>query len=372
VRRILHVVGARPNFVKIGPVIRGLESRGDVSQSLVHTGQHYDDAMSAAFFRDLELPTPDVDLGVGSGSHSDQIARVMLGLQPILRQHAPDLVVVVGDVNSTLAAAITAACMNIGVAHVEAGLRSFDRTMPEELNRIVTDRVSDALFTHSPEAIGNLAGEGVAAGSVHEVGNTMIDTLLRLLPVARTRDALTRLGLTAREYVLVTLHRPAVVDDPALLAATLTVLAELAHRLPVVLPIHPRTRARLRDAGTPLPQELLALEPLDYLDFIALEADAGLVITDSGGVQEETTALGVRCLTFRTTTERPITVERGTNELVGVAPTALRDAALGALQEPRPGKPQIPLWDGKAGPRAAESVARFLRRLERTPSVAAR
>jgi UDP-N-acetylglucosamine 2-epimerase (non-hydrolysing) len=369
--RILVVVGARPNFVKVAPVWHALQETGAVETRLLHTGQHYDAVLSDAFFEQLGLPRPDFFLGVGSGSHAEQTAGVLTGTERVLLEHRFDAVLVAGDVNSTMAAALAAAKLGVAVIHLEAGLRSRDWTMPEEVNRVVTDRVADLLLCPTDDARHNLLLEGVPDERIEEVGNTMIDSLLRLLPVARRRDALTRFGLAAREYVLVTLHRPAVVDDAALLAATLTVLADLAHRLPVVLPIHPRTRARLREAGTPLPQELLALEPLDYLDFIALEADAGLVITDSGGVQEETTALAVRCLTFRTTTERPITVERGTNELVGVAPTALRDAALRALQEPRPGKPEIALWDGKAGPRAAGSIARFLRRLDRTPSVAA-
>jgi UDP-N-acetylglucosamine 2-epimerase (non-hydrolysing) len=363
VSSILHVVGARPNLVKIGAVIRGLETSGDVSQLLVHTGQHYDDVMSAAFFRDLELPTPDVDLGVGSGSHSDQIARVMLGLQPILQQHAPDLVVVVGDVNSTLAAAVTAATMGILVAHVEAGLRSFDRTMPEELNRIVTDRVSDVLFTHSPEAVDNLLLEGVAKDSVHEVGNTMIDTLVRALPQSDGVD-LRRLGVTDLEsppgFALVTLHRPSNVDDPDRLSAILQALSTVSLDVPVVFPVHPRTRARIEEMGgveESQANRVKIIEPMGYLDFLALERRASVVITDSGGVQEETTYLQVPCVTVRPNTERPVTIDIGTNRLVP-EPADLPGAVRLALSEPvRRTTPAG--WDGHAGERIADVLMRL-------------
>src|SRR5215207_3077443 len=361
--RILVVVGARPNFVKVAPVWHALHGLDAIEPRLLQTGQHYDRVLSDAFLTQLELPRPDFFLGVGSGSHAEQTAGVLTGTERVLEVHRFDAVLVAGDVNSTMAAALAAVKLGVAVVHLEAGLRSGDWTMPEEINRVVTDRVADLLLCPTYDARDTLLAEGLDADRIDVVGNTMIDSLLDLLPPARAREPLGRLGLAAREYVLVTLHRPSVVDDPAILAATLAELAELARRLPVVLPIHPRTRTRLREAGMSLPHELLALEPLEYLDFIALEADARLVITDSGGVQEEASALGVRCLTYRTTTERPITVDLGTNEVVGVSPENLRNAAVKALAEPPPERvPVIPLWDGEAGVRAAGRVARFLGR----------
>ena len=363
--RVLHVAGARPNFMKVAPVLRALEARG-VSNVLVHTGQHYDPSMSAAFFDDLGLPEPDVHLEVGSGSHAEQTARVMERLEPVLAEIRPDLVVVVGDVNSTLAATIVCAKLLIPVAHVEAGLRSFDRTMPEEVNRVLTDQLSDLLFTTSPEAFENLIREGVAGEKIHFVGNPMIDSLRSHLERARESKALHALGIEPGGYALVTLHRQSNVDDPSTLRGILEALGEIARRVPVVFPAHPRTVKVMREhgleglvdlsGGTAAADTVSCVEPVGYLDFLALMAEARLVLTDSGGVQEETTILGVPCLTLRENTERPITIAMGTNKLIGSDPAAIRSAAAEALD----GGPAVaahpPLWDGKAGERIADVV----------------
>lgn len=355
---LLVVVGARPNFVKVAPVIHGLERLGTVRMRVLHTGQHYDERLAGSFLERLGFPPVDFALGVGSGTHAQQTAAVMVGVERVLSEHAFAGVLVAGDVNSTMAAALAAVKMGVAVAHLEAGLRSGDREMPEEINRIVTDRVADLLLCHSEEALENLAREGVPPGHVELVGNTMIDTLFDLLPAAEKSTALDRLGLDHRGFVLVTLHRPSLVDDAVQLEGVLSVLRQLARRLPVVLPLHPRTRARLVAAENTL-EGLVALGPLDYLDFIALEAAARMVITDSGGVQEETSALGVPCLTYRTTTERPVTITHGTNRLVGVDAGALGRACEEMLDaEPRSAPaPKIPLWDGRAGERAAAAIA---------------
>jgi UDP-N-acetylglucosamine 2-epimerase (non-hydrolysing) len=353
---VLHVVGARPNFMKIAPVMRALGARG-ASQRLVHTGQHYDARMSDVFFADLDLPAPDVHLGVGSGSHAEQTARVMLAFEKaLLAGPRPDWVVVPGDVNSTLAAALVAAKEGVRVAHLEAGLRSYDRRMPEELNRVATDHLADLLLTPSPDADENLAREGIPAERIARVGNVMIDSLLAALPAARARDVPRRLGLEAGGYALVTLHRPSNVDDPAVLARLLEALATLARSLPVVFPVHPRTRARLEAPALAASAAALRLaEPLGYLDFLSLSAGARLVLTDSGGLQEETTALGVPCLTLRENTERPITVSEGTNQVVGTDPGRIGAAAAALLA--RPPAPRCPaLWDGRAGERVAEAL----------------
>jgi UDP-N-acetylglucosamine 2-epimerase (non-hydrolysing) len=354
-------VGARPNFVKSAPVISALEQSDDVSVRLLHTGQHYDRALSGGFIERLGMREPDANLGVGSGSHAEQTAGVLTGVEQDLLAHPADLVLVPGDVNSTMGAALAASKLHVPVAHIESGLRSRDWSMPEEVNRVVTDRISELLLCTSEDAVENLAAEGIAGDGVQLVGNTMIDSLFRLLEGVDRPALLERLGLEARHFVLVTLHRPALVDDPELLGPTMGVLATLAESLPVVFPVHPRTRARL-DATTftGLGGVTLA-EPMDYTNFIALEAEARLVVTDSGGVQEETSVLGTPCLTYRTTTERPITIERGTNELVGLDPGALLEAAERVLgEEPPREPPEIPLWDGKAGPRAAAAVEAFL------------
>ena len=363
--RVLHVAGARPNFMKVAPVLRALEERG-VENVLVHTGQHYDASMSAAFFDDLGLPEPDVHLDVGSGSHADQTARVMERIEPVLVERHPDLVVVVGDVNSTLAAAIVAAKLWIPVAHVEAGLRSFDRTMPEEINRVLTDQISEILFTTSPEAEENLRREGVAVERVHFVGNPMIDSLERHLDRAKESKALQTLGVSPGEYALVTLHRPSNVDDPETLKGILEALRNVAARLPVIFPAHPRTVKVMREhaldtlvdlSGGPATRgSVTCTEPIGYVDFLALMADAKLVLTDSGGIQEETTILGVPCLTLRANTERPITISMGTNRLIGSDTESVAHAAADALEAPRRAATRPPLWDGKAGDRIADVV----------------
>jgi len=357
---VLAVVGARPNFVKMAPVTQALSERAGIDVRLLHTGQHYDRALSDGFIERLGMPRPDANLEVGSGSHAEQTAKVMIGVESDLRDHSADLVLVAGDVNSTLAAALAATKLNVAVGHLEAGLRSRDRSMPEEVNRIATDRVSDLLLCTSEEAVENLAAEGMIAG-VELVGNTMIDSLFRILEDTDRAAALAGAGVESKAYAMVTLHRPALVDHREHLAAVIEVLGEVAESLPVLFPAHPRTVAHLEEWSLELPPGVRLAEPMDYEAFIALEAEARLVITDSGGVQEETSALGVPCLTYRRTTERPVTVELGTNTLVGLDPATLRDAARAALAaEPPARPPHIPHWDGEAGPRAADAVVSFL------------
>jgi UDP-N-acetylglucosamine 2-epimerase (non-hydrolysing) len=353
---VVHVVGARPNFVKIAPVVRALAARG-TEQRLVHTGQHDDPRMSDVFFRDLGLREPEAHLGVGSGSHAEQTARVMLALEEALSgMPAPDWVLVPGDVNSTLAAALVAAKRGLRVAHLEAGLRGGERGMPEELNRIATDHVSDLLLTPSSDADANLAREGIPPGRIALVGNVMIDSLLAALPRARERAVPEQLGLEPGGYAIATLHRPSNVDDPATLARLLSAMARLARELPVVFAVHPRTRARLASPELAAAASALRIEePFGYLDFVSLLCGARLVLTDSGGLQEETTALGIPCLTLRESTERPITVTEGTNQVAGTDPERIRDGALRALHVPTP--PRCPeLWDGRAGPRVADAL----------------
>jgi UDP-N-acetylglucosamine 2-epimerase (non-hydrolysing) len=362
VTAILAVAGARPNFVKLAPLVAELRARPGVDLNLLHTGQHYEHALSQALIDRLSLPEPDFHLGVGSGTHAQQTAAVMVGVERVLAEDGFDAVIVAGDVNSTLGGALAAVKLRVPIVHLESGLRSGDWTMPEEVNRTLTDRVSDLLLCHSQDAVENLAREGIAGDHVQLVGNTMIDSLMALLPAARADGAVERLGLAPGEYVLATLHRPALVDDPHLLEATLAALGEVANRMPVVLPMHPRTRAALDARPLPHAEALKLLGPLDYLEFIGLEAQAALVVTDSGGVQEETSALGVPCLTYRDTTERPITVAMGTNRVVGLDPAALAAACHDALAAGRPAAaPQIPLWDGHAGARAADAVTELLR-----------
>jgi len=354
--RIVYVVGTRPNFVKTAPVIAALRERLPGGRHvLVHTGQHYDRLMSEVFLEELGVPAPDHMLEVGSGSHAQQTARAMERLEPVLEEERPDLVMVPGDVNSTVAAALTAAKMQIPVAHVESGLRSFDRTMPEELNRVVTDQLSDHLFTHSPEADDNLRAEGIPSERIHLVGNTMIDTLVALEDRFRAAGAAVRLGVEPGAYVLVTLHRPALVDGP-LLAETIAQLAALARKIPVVFPVHPRTRKMMEAVESEHPG-LLLCEPLGYLDFLSLLADSGAVLTDSGGIQEETTYLGIPCFTLRDNTERPITITAGTNTLLGLDPAAIAQIPQALAKRPakRPGPP--PLWDGQASERIADILA---------------
>ena len=356
---VLHVVGARPNFMKAAPVMRALGAYGEITQTLVHTGQHYDRAMSEVFFSQLEMPAPDFNLGVGSGSHAQQTAAAMVALEPVLLEKGPDLVVVYGDVNSTLAASVVCSKLGIAVAHVEAGLRSGDRTMPEEINRLLTDQISGLLFTPSADADENLQREGIEGSKVHLVGNVMIDTLVRLLPQAEKHfDA----GISG-PYALVTLHRPSNVDDLPWLLNLLEMLAELSKQVAVIFPVHPRTRQRLREIGREFgsAKGIRLCEPLPYLEFIALESRAAMVITDSGGMQEETTFLGVPCLTVRENTERPITISQGTNRLVGRDIGRLGAAANEVLRNGRNqglSTARIPLWDGQAAERIALVIAR--------------
>jgi UDP-N-acetylglucosamine 2-epimerase (non-hydrolysing) len=350
--RVICVVGARPNFMKVKPVMDALASTGE-EVVLVHTGQHYDAAMSGVFFDELGLRRPDHYLGAGSGSHAVQTSRVMLAFEPVMESLRPDLVLVVGDVNSTLACALVAAKSCAALGHVEAGLRSGDWSMPEEVNRVVTDRVSDYLFAPSPDAVANLRAEGRPDEQIHLVGNVMVDTLLANLDRARDRDTLARFGLTAGQYGLVTLHRAGNVDDVAVLGRLLSALGQVAQLCPLVLPAHPRLASRLTQAS---PSARLRIIPaVGYLDFIALQASALLVLTDSGGVQEETTALGVPCLTLRENTERPITISHGTNRLVGTDPDRIVGAARLALSAP-PAARRPALWDGCAGQRIAATL----------------
>lgn len=349
------VVGARPNFMKVAPILAAAAGRPEIDCLLVHTGQHYDERMSTLFFKELGLPQPDVYLGIGSGTHAVQTARVMLAFEETLDAHPTDVVLVVGDVNSTLACALVAAKRGIRVAHVEAGLRSGDRRMPEEINRILTDQISDYLFTTERLADQNLKAEGIPAERIHFVGNVMIDTLLHHRERARQSAILDRLGLTPGCYAVCTLHRPSNVDTLAAAENTVRALEELARRLPVVLPMHPRTQARLEQFGL-LERargggRVQIVEPLGYLDFLALMDRAQLVFTDSGGIQEETTVLGVPCFTFRENTERPITITEGTNRLIGLDPCRLA-AELDDLPAGRSQAGKIPeFWDGKAAER---------------------
>lgn len=357
---VIHITGARPNFPKAAPVIAALRKRG-IAQELVHTGQHYDEKMSAVFFRQLGLPEPDVNLGVGSGSHAAQTAATMVSLEKLFLDRRPALVVVYGDVNSTLAAALVAGKLQIRVAHVEAGLRSFDASMPEEINRIVTDRLSDLLFATSPDAIAHLGNEGVDPAKVHLVGNPMIDTLLAHLD-RFDADKARRDFPVGDDYAVATLHRPGNVDDPADAAALAQSLHGMADHLPVILPLHPRGRASLEAAGLFSHPNVHVVDPLGYVEFLGLVRGSRVVVTDSGGVQEETTMLGVPCLTLRPNTERPVTITHGTNMLV--VRDELADKVKTILSAPRPATwPTPPLWDGRAGERIAEVIATYLQRL---------
>lgn len=356
---VVHITGARPNFPKAAPVIAALDQH-PVEQLLVHTGQHYDERMSEVFFRQLGLPEPDVNLGVGSGAHGAQTAATMVGLEKLFTDRRPDLVVVYGDVNSTVAAALVASKMGIPIAHVEAGLRSFDRTMPEEINRLLTDRISDLLLVTSVDAVAHLGNEGADPGSIHFVGNPMIDTLLRHVGGLDTEGVAAQVGVdTTEPYVVATLHRPGNVDDPADVAELVRSVHAVADQVRVVIPLHPRGRQRLADAGFLDHEGLMVVDPLGYVEFLSLVKGAAAVVTDSGGVQEETTVLGVPCLTLRPNTERPVTITHGTNQLVTreSLPGALREVVAAGRQERWP---VPPLWDGQAGPRIAAVLARFL------------
>ena len=349
--RVVHVTATRPNLVKMAPVIGALRRRLPASNArIVHTGQHYDRAMSEIFFEELGVPPPDYVLGVGSGSHAEQVARVLDRLAPVLREERPDLVIVPGDVNSTLGAALCAAKLGTPVAHVESGLRSFDRSMPEESNRIVADHLSSLCFLHCDDAIENLRAEGIEEERMKFVGNTMIDTLVALEGRIRERNAAPSLGFERGSYLLVTLHRPALVDGPLLFDA-MERLSDVAREIPVVFPVHPRTRKML--GGRSYPGVTLA-DPVGYLDFLSLETDAAAVLTDSGGIQEETTYLGVPCFTLRDNTERPVTIRAGTNTLLGLDPRRIAEIPelLRTAGGNRPGAP--PLWDGRAAERVAD------------------
>ena len=353
---LLHIVGARPNFMKAAPVLRACQCWPGVRQTLIHTGQHYDANMSDVFFKQLDIPTPDANLEVGSLSHAKQTAEVMCRLEGLLERYQPDVAVVYGDVNSTVAATLVCSKLLIPVAHVEAGLRSFDRTMPEEVNRIVTDHLADILFTPSEDADRNLQSEGIPAHKIHAVGNVMIDSLIRLLP--RAMDV-SSAGI-CRPYVLVTLHRPSNVDDSAVLTEIMGALHEVAEQLEVVFPVHPRTRGRIA-SGNLEASNIRFLEPLSYIDFLALQCRATAVITDSGGVQEETTYLGVPCLTLRNNTERPVTVTMGTNILLGQNPRKL-PVEIRKILEGKVRKGCIPpLWDGRCGERISEVLVGHVR-----------
>ena len=349
---VFHIVGARPNFMKVAPVMNALKTRKHVVQTLVHTGQHYDANMSDVFFEQLGIPAPDVNLAVGSGTHARQTAEIMTRFEPVLLERQPDIVLVYGDVNSTVATALVCAKLGVRVGHVEAGLRSFDRTMPEEINRLVTDQLADLLFTPSEDGDANLHKEGIPAEKIFRVGNVMIDSLVKLLPVARRQS---KNGLPER-YALVTLHRPANVDDSATLKRLLQSLLEVNRDLAVIFPAHPRTRQRISDFGLNA-EQLRVLDPLSYVDFLGLQSRATVVITDSGGIQEETTYLGVPCLTLRENTERPVTVTLGTNVLVGRDPDKLRSELDRVLAGKAKKGSVPPLWDGHTGERIASHVA---------------
>lgn len=360
--KILNIVGARPNFMKIAPLIKAMRKHQDITPILIHTGQHYDVGMAKQFFEDLQMPQPDVSLEVGSGSHAVQTAEVMKRLEPVLEKEHPDLVLVVGDVNSTVAAALTAVKLQIAVAHVEAGLRSFDRSMPEEINRIVTDAIAEYLFVTEESGLQNLLSEGVDKSKMFMVGNVMIDSLEASRRSWERSTVHAQLNVTRQRYGVVTLHRPANVDSPAVLDGVIRALLEVARQQPMIFPVHPRTRrcletmqglrSSLHFGSQPVSGSgLYCLEPFGYLDFMALVAGANVILTDSGGIQEETTALGIPCLTLRDNTERPVTVTHGTNRLIGTAPAKIVQEALRVIQTPPQRTAPPPLWDGKASER---------------------
>jgi UDP-N-acetylglucosamine 2-epimerase (non-hydrolysing) len=359
--KIINVVGARPNFMKVAPIVEAMKRRErEFAPLVVHTGQHYDSMMSDAFFRDLRLPEPDVFLEVGSASHAAQTAAVMERFEPILLQEKPDWVLVVGDVNSTLACALVCAKLGVKVAHVEAGLRSRDRSMPEEINRVLTDQVADLLLTPSQDADENLLSEGIAPHRIRFVGNIMIDSLLKHLPQAKQSSIIQDLGLKEQYYGVLTLHRPSNVDEPETFGRILEALEEIDNRLPIIFPVHPRTRKTMAQMGfverITKTDGLRLIEPLAYLDFLRLCSSARLVLTDSGGIQEETTVLGIPCLTLREHTERPITVEMGTNRMVGTDPKKIVGEAFAALDETKRTHRIPPLWDGHTAVRILDAL----------------
>lgn len=357
--KILIIVGARPNFMKAAPICAEMRRRPDEFEvKVVHTGQHYDEAMSDSFFADLGLPNPDFHLGVGSASHAAQTAKIMLAFEPIVIAENPDWVVVVGDVNSTVACALVAAKLGVTVAHVEAGLRSFDRTMPEEINRIVTDSISNLLLTTEASGNENLRREGIADEKVRFVGNVMIDSLVQNLERVKSANVVADLGLIAGEFTVLTLHRPSNVDSQETLEPLLNSLIEISKRIPIIFPVHPRTRGKIDEFGLRSridSSDLRLIDPLGYLDFLALYSQANFVMTDSGGLQEETTYLGIPCLTIRENTERPVTIEMGTNQLIK-DPANLEQAAFKLLDSIPPSKAIPPLWDGKAAERICDAL----------------
>src|SRR6266446_6659124 len=358
--KILNIVGARPNLPKIAPLMREMQRHPEIEPILVHTGQHYDEKLSDIFFRQMGIPAPDVNLGVGSGSHAAQTAEVLKCVEPVLIERKPDVVVVVGDVNSTIAVSLAAVKLGIRVAHVEAGLRSFDRTMPEEINRILTDAIADLLFVTEEDAIEHLLREGRPRSAIHFVGNVMIDSLRHFLPVAQESSIGRDLGLVDgqswRRFAVLTLHRPSNVDSADKLGELMSAIEAVANELPVIFPVHPRTKQRLAEAGAISNRQLRIIEPVGYLDFLCLLSRATLVLTDSGGIQEETTALGVPCLTLRENTERPITISQGTNLLVGTDPTQIINAARAVLAGNSKAGRIPPFWDGKASERIVETL----------------
>jgi UDP-N-acetylglucosamine 2-epimerase (non-hydrolysing) len=359
--KVLNIVGARPNFMKIAPIVREMKRRGqEFLPLIVHTGQHYDEAMSDSFFRDLGIPAPDFHLNVGSASHAVQTAKIMMAFEPVVLQEKPDWVLVVGDVNSTIACALVCAKLGVKIAHVEAGLRSRDRAMPEEINRILTDAISDLLLTTSADADENLKAEGVPAEKIKFVGNVMIDSLFYNLEKAKSSNVCYDLSLQEKEYAVLTLHRPSNVDEKQTLTGLLNALCAVSEKLPVIFPVHPRTRANIEKFGfgeRVTDSNICLIEPLGYLDFMRLYSGARLVLTDSGGLQEETTALGIPCLTLRENTERPVTIELGTNLLVGTDPEKIKAAAFSILEYSSPKEAKIPpLWDGHAAERICQAI----------------
>jgi len=356
--KVINVVGARPNFMKMAPLMEQFHAHPEVTALLVHTGQHYDNGLSGVFFRELGMPKPDINLEVGSASHAVQTAEIMKAFEPVLIEHEPDRVVVVGDVNSTIACALVAVKLGVKVAHVEAGLRSRDRSMPEEINRVLTDAISHDLFVTERDGIDNLHQEGIPDQRIHFVGNVMIDTLLKHREKAKASQILDQLGLQRKGFALLTMHRPSNVDDPATLKRLVDVVRKVAQRLPVIWPVHPRARSRLDAAGlwTTVEQTvgIRTSGTVGYLDFLALMDATAVMLTDSGGVQEETTVLGVPCVTMRENTERPVTISQGTNVLVGTDPQAILEAVDRALAGPA-GPRRIPeLWDGHAAERIVQ------------------
>lgn len=355
--RVINVVGARPNFMKVAPLVDAMKRREQQFTPLVvHTGQHYDAMMSDAFFKDLELPEPDLYLSVGSGSHAAQTAAVMERFEPVVLQEQPDWVLVVGDVNSTLACALVCVKLGIKVAHVEAGLRSRDRSMPEEINRLLTDQISDLLFTPSQDADENLRAEGIPDERIRFVGNIMIDSLSKQLKRSQHSQIREELGVAGQDYSVLTLHRPSNVDDRQTFERILGALAAISKRLPIIFPVHPRTRKMIKESNLSVDSGLRLVEPLGYLDFLQLYSGARLVLTDSGGIQEETTVLGIPCLTLRENTERPITVTMGTNTIVGTDPVKITSAAFAALDNKSPERRIPPLWDGHTADRILDAL----------------